>query len=181
MTARVLFPDTSVAVTFAVVDRIGLLATWLGNRGAFCDAVRLEMLDNAERYAIIEVLIAELGEAVELTREEGVEAEAVRRNRFGGSEAEPRKHLGEAHTLTLLRKREEYRVSTWISDDKDAAEFAVRQQIRALDSVGVLIELVGHLELSAGEALKVWQDMFDKDRGVPVPTSEADIRSRAGV
>lgn len=181
MTSRVLFPDTSVAVTFAMVDRIGLLATWLGNRGSFCDAVRLEMLDNAARYATIEVLIAELGEAVELTKEEADEAELVRRNRFGGSEAEPRKHLGEAHTLTLLRKREEYGVSTWISDDQDAVEFAERQRIRALDSVGVLIELVGHRELSAREALKVWQDMFDVGRGVPLPTFEADIRSRAGV
>lgn len=181
MTTRVLFPDTSVAVTFAAVDRVDLLITWLGNRGSFCDAVWREMKNHAASKRSIDSLISQLGEPVELTEDEEENAEMVRRSKFGGSETAPTKHLGEAHTLVLLRRPVFSSSSTWISDDIASRELAEHQRIRVLDSVGVLIDLVGYSELAPEDALTLWEDMYEKQRGVPLPTSLADIRKRAGV
>lgn len=181
MTTRVLFPDTSVAITFDVVDRVDLLITWLSNRGSFCDAVWREMKNHAASQGSIDSLIEELGTPVDLTGDEEGKAEMVRRSKFGGSEAEPTKHLGEAHTLVLLRRPVYSSAATWISDDVDSRELAEHQGVRVLDSVGVLIELVGHSEISPTEALTVWTAMYDKQRGVPLPPTVADIRKRAGV
>lgn len=181
MTTRVLFPDTSVAVTFAVVGRIDLLVTWLGSRGSFCDAVWREMKNHAASQGSIDTLIGELGEPVDLTEDEESHAEMVRRSKFGGSEAAPTQHLGEAHTLVLLRRPVFSSSSTWISDDVESRELAEHQRIRVRDSVGVLIDLVGHSELTPADALTVWAAMYDKQRGVPLPTTVADIRKRAGV
>lgn len=180
MSPRLIFPDTSVGVNFAVIGKISLLVGWLRDRGAMCDAVWLEMVDNTKNLPEIGALVDSLSDAIELTSNEERRAEQVRLNSFGGSAAKPRQHLGEAHTLTLMINRPEYRDSTWLSDDGDSRAYARQQGIQTLSSVDVLGAMTSDGDLTTRQAWGLWLEMFDHPRGgCERPTSEGDFALRA--
>lgn len=182
MSLPALFPDTSVAVNFAAVNRMDILITWLSGRGAFCDAVHRELLDWESALPPIVPLIKTLGDPIELNRAEEERAERVRVSAFGGTSADPRQHLGEAYTLTLLTERAKYQGAAWISDDSSSRELAQYRGIQTYSTAEVLIDLVGHWEIPAAEALKIWQEIYDHPRGGCEELLElAELRRRAGV
>lgn len=176
MSERRIFPDTTVAVTFACVGRVDLLVSWLRSRGAQCEGVEMELKDWGETYLEISVLRTALGDAVELTDDENSHAEKIRISEFGGTAAKPRQHLGEAMTLTLLQ-RAEYSGATWISDDGHSREFAGFKGVKAVDTVRVLTELVADGDLSVEEAWDLWNRMWNHEDGsCRRPTSKRDLQ-----
>lgn len=179
MTKRLIFPDTSVAIDFAIVDRIDLLTGWLRGRGAVCEAVRLEILDNSNSLPSVDDLIAALGDPIELTEEEWGWAEDMRIVRLGGSSAKPREHLGEAHTIALIAsRRDELGDATWIADDCDSREFAGEKGIRVMDFVSVLQEVIVEGEISVDDAWDLWQRCYGHERGgCRRPTNKDDLRT----
>lgn len=177
MIERALFPDTSVAVDFAIVGRLDLLIGWLRGRGRFCDAVHMELVDWSREDPRFEVLINALGSPIELTEAEEDRAEQCRIVRFGGSKKDPLQHLGEAYTITLLsERRDEFAESTWLSDDKDSLGFAAERGIRAMDSIDILEDVVADGELTVDDAWGIWIEMWEHDKGgCRRPTAKSDL------
>lgn len=176
MSERRIFPDTSVAVTFACIGRIDLLVSWLRSRGAQCEDVEKELLSWGRTFPEMSVLHKALGDPVELTGDEDESAKRIRISEFGGTAARPLQHLGEAMTLTLLQ-RAEYSGATWISDDADSREFASFKGIKAVDTVYVLSELVGDGDLRVEDAWSLWNKMWNHENGsCRVPTSTRDLQ-----
>lgn len=176
MSERRIFPDTSVAVTFACVGRVDLLVSWLRNRGAQCEGVATELLSWVRTFPEMSVLHKALGEAVELTKHEDDHAKRIRISEFGGTVVKPRQHLGEAMTLTLLQ-RAEYSGATWISDDGESREFAGFKGIKAVDTVHVLTELVADGDLRVEDAWGLWNKMWNHENGsCREPTSKRDLQ-----
>ncbi|MCL6424359.1 hypothetical protein Bequi_13395 [Brachybacterium sp. JHP9] len=177
------FPDNSVAIDFAIVGKMDLLLEWIRDRGMVCEAVDLEMKDHVGEHQEMRDLIDALGVPIKLSRTESDAAEDIRRNRLGGTEERPRDHLGEAHTLFVLRERSALRGAVWLSDDVDSCELAEFWSIRAMTSVDVLCELMverGHTFHQ--EAFQIWVDMYAHPKGgCTRPTNLADMRRRAGL
>ncbi|MGP5484518.1 hypothetical protein ACTXMZ_16210 [Brachybacterium alimentarium] len=176
MSERRIFPDTSVAVTFACVGRVDLLVSWLRSRGAQCEGVATELLSWGRTFPEISVLHKALGDAVELTEDEDEHAKRIRISEFGGTAAKPLQHLGEAMTLTLLQ-RAEHSGAIWISDDGASREFAGFKSIKAVDTLHILIELVADGDLHVEDAWDLWNEMWNHENGsCRKPTSKRDLQ-----
>ena len=99
------FPDNTVLCSFAAVGRLDLLGTVLGGRGRWTEAVADEARRSAQFLPGLRTLAAGgwLDDPVEISAEADVlQVERIRRAVFGGTEEEPRKHLGEAQTCHVL-------------------------------------------------------------------------------
>lgn len=82
-----------------------------------------------------------LGEPIELTTDAEITlADRVRRAVFGGTHSEPLRHLGEAETLALVQTRREFAGAVWITDDRDAAEYAAARGIPVKNTVTLVRE-----------------------------------------
>ena len=126
------FPDNTVLVNFASVQESSLLVAILDGRGRWTDAVADEARKSRRHHPDLGILIdsGALGEELYVDDPADVRAvEHLRRQVFHGPIDKPTKHLGEATTCFLLRKHEELRESFWVTDDRDAAEYAKRQGI----------------------------------------------------
>lgn len=175
MSARKIFPDTTVAVTFACVERTDLLISWLRNRGAQCEGIEKELRDWERTFDSVAQLREALGTPIELTTDEELKALKVRVSVFGGTSAKPKQHLGEAMTLTLL-ERAEFMQATWVSDDRESREFAEFQGIRSIDTVEILKETIADGDLSLDEGRSLWNEMHQHPKAsCAAPTSKNDL------
>lgn len=172
MTGKV-FPDNTVLCNFASVHRLDLLRDWLRGRGQWTEAVEDEARQSA---AVLRGLVSVfdegwLGEALAPeTHDEDKEILRVRRAVFGGRDDQPTKHLGEAMTVVLIRRRPHLRDSWWVTDDRDAAEYAVVQGITTRDTMHIMGELVAEGAISVRDAFALMQTMRDRDRHMRMPS-----------
>ncbi|MDU1123271.1 MAG: hypothetical protein E6Z13_04295 [Dermabacter sp.] len=175
MTARKIFPDATVAVTFACVGRMDLLISWLRNRGAQCEGIEKELRDWECTFDSVAQLREALGTPIELTTDEELKALKVRVSVFGGTSAKPKQHLGEAMTLTLL-ERVDFAGATWVSDDRESREYASFQGIRSIDTVEILKETIADGDLSLDEGWSLWNEMHQHLKAsCAAPTSKNDL------
>lgn len=108
--AEAIFPDTTVLGSFAAVHRLDLLKEFFGGRGRCVEAVAYEIERSAQHLPDLTDVVtrAWLGEPIEITSERGqLVVERLRRDVFGGTSAEPLKHLGEAQTSYRLQAMDE--------------------------------------------------------------------------
>jgi predicted nucleic acid-binding protein len=153
-----LFPDNTVLCNFGSVRRLDLLRKVLDGCGRWTEAVAEEARRSAAYVRDLAQLPAEgwLGEPIELcTDAEIALADRLRRAVFGGAPTEPLRHLGEAETLALIQTREEFAGAVWITDDRDAGEYATARGIPVKTSVTVMREAVvaGHIHCIEGHRL----------------------------
>ena len=173
------FPDNTVLCNFASVHRIDLLHDWLRGRGRWTEAVEDEARRSSTLLPGLTPLLQEswLGEPLAPeTDEEDTAVLLTRRVVFGGREAEPTKHLGEAMTLVLIETREELRGSWWVTDDREAAEHADRKGITTRDTMHIMGELVSEGTLTAVDGFALMQTMRDRDRHMRMPGSPRDLQ-----
>jgi len=177
--SKFLFPDNSVVVSFAHANELAILRQYLGDSGRVTEAVSHEIAMSARLTPhLAELDQAEwFGEPIEISGPKSIRAvEGLRVAVFGGTKAQPLQHLGESQTLHLLKEHTEYRESYWLTEDRDAYNFAVAQQITTRDIFGLLGDMVGFTELSADRAFEVAQAILDSDRHLlRVPTSPNDF------
>lgn len=83
------------------------------------------------------------------------EVERIRRAVFGGTAARPTEHLGEAQTCALILRRQEFRDAVWITDDRDAGDFARRRGITTRQTYDLIAEaaVAGLVTAAAGHRL----------------------------
>ncbi|MEP7161505.1 MAG: hypothetical protein ABI746_10430 [Dermatophilaceae bacterium] len=173
-----IFPDNTVLCNFAAIGRADLLHAFLGDRGRWAEAVAAEAQKSADYLPDLFSLIkgAWLGEPIELTDPAHIRRiEVIRRDVFGGRSSEPLKHLGEAQTCFLIREVDEWRGSTWISDDRDALDFAMFQQIPTMETIDIVRWLVASYDITGADGMTLLKAMSDADRALRLPKSPGDL------
>ena len=148
------FPDNTVLCNFGSVHRLDLLEKFLDGRGRWTEAVAYEASRSAAYVTDLLELVADgwLDGPIEIDdRREIDEIDAIRRAVFGGTEAEPLKHLGEAQTLYVIRNRVEFSDAIWISDDQEAVAYARVNGIPVKETMHVVAEVVQYGWLSAAD------------------------------
>ena len=143
--AEAIFPDATVLCSFAAVHRLGLLEEFFRGRGRWVEAVAFEVDRSARRLRDLASVVTGgwMGQPIEIVSDRAVAlVEHLRRDVFGGTAADPLKHLGEGPTCYLLKEEPEWRGSWWVSDDRDALEFARRQGLVVRGTIDIARHLV---------------------------------------
>jgi predicted nucleic acid-binding protein len=170
------FPDNTVLCNFAAVARLDVLERTLANQGRWVEAVAHEARRSANVLPALKEVFRDgwLGEPIEIDGEDEVlRVDVIRRAVFGGPGAEPLKHLGEAQTLYLLQNRDEFRGSVWVTDDREAYEYAKRQGLIAKDTVAILCHAIADAIVTNEEAFGLLQAMLSANRVLHDPPSRA--------
>lgn len=154
--AEAVFPDNTVLCNFAAVRRLDLLEGWLRGRGRWTEAVAEEARRSSRFWPGLERVAADgwMGEPIEIEEPDHIERiEHIRRDVFGGRASDPMAHLGEAQTCFLIADVVEWHGSWWVSDDREALEFARRQGLVTRDTFDIVSAIVADGDLSAQAGL----------------------------
>jgi predicted nucleic acid-binding protein len=173
-----LFPDNTVLCNFAAVNRLNLLRMVLDGRGRWTEAIEYEARMSARVLPSLGQLDTDrwLGQPIEIADESDIkQIELIRRAVFGGTDAKPLKHLGEAQTCFVILKWSEFAGSWWISDDREALRYAHRQGITTRETIDLVSLAVVNGHIEAQEAFKAMQQMADQDRHLRLPDSAAEL------
>lgn len=174
MTAS-LFPDNTVLCNFACVHKLDLLERLLDGRGRWVEAVAAECRRSSATYADLASIQASgwLRQPVEISDEIDIlQVEGIRKAVFGGAASRPLDHLGEAQTIHIIRRRADFRGSTWISDDRESLRVARFQGIPVRETQHLVAEAVQYGLLSSAEAgYSMLEQMIAEDQHPALPPS----------
>ena len=173
-----LFPDNTVLCNFAAVDRLDLLKAVLDGRGRWAEAVAYEASRSAAKLPALRRFARSgwLGKAIEVSDESDVrQVEQIRRAVFGGTEARPLQHLGEAQTCYVIKNWAAFAGSWWISDDKEALRYARFQGITTRETIDLVNMAVVNGDVAARGAYDLMLGMADSGRGLRLPNSLEDL------
>lgn len=176
--AAAIFPDNTVLVNFAAIQRLDLLESWLRGRGRWTRAVADEAKKSSGYWpALCELHDAGwLQEPIEIEGDDAAAAvERLRRRVFGGSASEPKKHLGESQTCYLIGSVENWHGSWWVSDDQDSIEFARRCGFIVLETIDVFRHMVADGDLTAGVAFSLMMEIGALRDGLKLPGGASDL------
>lgn len=171
------FPDNTVLCNFAAVDALPLLRLVLDERGRWTDAVAQEADRSSATFPALRSVRKDgwLGEPIEVdNRDEVARIDAIRRAVFGGGD-KPTQHLGEAQTCYIIKHWPGYGGSHWITDDRDAYEYARFQGITTRRTADLMSEAVECAHLSRSAAYELLHKMADSDRCLWLPPSSSDL------
>ncbi|MGH4019281.1 MAG: hypothetical protein ACRDT0_08605 [Pseudonocardiaceae bacterium] len=173
-----LFPDNTVLCNFAAVQRLDLLKSVLCGRGRWTEAVEYEATRSAHYVSTLADLFNDcwLGEAIEISADSDIQAvNGIRRAVFGGTDAKPLKHLGEAQTCFVILNWTEFAGSWWISDDQESLRYARRRGITTRETIDLVKTAIatGHVEV--GDAFALMLQMATRGRRLRLPDSTADL------
>ncbi|GII52913.1 hypothetical protein Pth03_13020 [Planotetraspora thailandica] len=172
------FPDNTVLCNFACVDGLPLLEKTLRVRGRWTEAIAFEAAQSARVYPGLSSVAADgwLGDPIEIDGPgEAERIERLRRAVFGGSPRRPLKHLGEAQTCHVIMNWPEFVGSAWITDDRDASEYARAQGIAAMDTMDLVSEAVAEGFCSTDDGFELLHRMRYEGRHLRVPRHPSDL------
>lgn len=164
-----LFPDNTVLCNFAAVERLDLLKSVLGGRGRWTEAVAYEAHQSARTLPDLTDLGTSgwLDEPIEVSHESDVrKIERIRRVVFGGTDARPLQHLGEAQTCYVILNWVEFEGSWWISDDRESLRYARFQRITTRETIDLMSIAVVNGDISSEEGFDLMNRMADRGRGL---------------
>lgn len=176
--AAAIFPDNTVLVNFAAINRLDLLESWLRGRGRWTRAVADEARISCGYWPALSGLhdAGWLEEPIEIEGDEAVAAvERLRRQVFGGSASEPKKHLGESQTCYLIGSIDQWHGSWWISDDRDSIDFARHRGFVTLETIDIFRHVVTDGDLTIIQAYDLMVEMGDLRDGLRMPKTPTDL------
>lgn len=176
--AEFLFPDNTVLCNFAAVDRLDLLKAALNERGRWTEAVAYEATRSEAILPTLAGLRTDpyLGDPIEIIDEADIQrVERIRRAVFGGTDAEPLRHLGEAQTCYVILNVKEFADSWWISDDAEALRYARFQGITTRETIDIIREAVVNGDISASSGFSLMREMADRGRHLTLPKAAVDL------
>lgn len=171
------FPDNTVLCNFAAVGRLDLLEGWLRGRGRWCEAVAHEARQSSGVWPTLASLFSEgwLGEPIEVDDQAAGAIERLRRVALGGDPARPTQHLGEAQTCWVIREVGEFAGAWWVSDDRDALDYARVKGIQTYRTVDAMRAIVADGDLTPDRAHRLMLDMTAAGRAIWVPASAREL------
>jgi hypothetical protein len=173
-----LFPDNTVLCNFATVDRLDLLKSALNGRGRWTEAVAYEASRSASFLPVLSDLAGcdWLDEPVEIVEDADIQAiERIRRAVFGGTDAMPLQHLGEAQTCHVILHWASFAGSWWISDDREALRYARFQGITTRETIDLMNIAVVNGEVAARDGFDLMMKMAESGRHLRMPASPGDL------
>ena len=174
-----LFPDNTVLCNFAAVERLDLLKSVLGAKGRWTEAVAYEASRSANHLPDLGCLAADgwLDDPIEISDASDVrKIEQIRRAVFGGTDAMPLQHLGEAQTCHVILHWTEFAGSWWISDDREALRYARFQGITTRETIDLMSVAVVNGEIADRDAFDLMNKMVKCGRHLRLPSLAADLR-----
>jgi predicted nucleic acid-binding protein len=126
-----MFPDNTVLINFAIINRMDLLERLAHGNGRWCATVATECAESARRPGLA-ALDGAGGIFGEPLFPEDAEHQDIRvlRDQLAGPGDPPTQHLGEAETIAIIVRR---RLSCFfVSDDHGAARLATQHSIQAV-------------------------------------------------
>jgi hypothetical protein len=173
-----LFPDNTVLCNFAAVERLDLLKSVLCGRGRWTEAVEFEASRSAHYVPALTGLFNDgwLREPIEISSDldsQGIEL--IRRAVFGGTDANPLKHLGEAQTCFVISNWPEFAGSWWISDDRESLRYARGRGITTRETIDLVKAAVAAGHIEAEDAFTLMRQMVANGRHLRLPGSVADL------
>jgi predicted nucleic acid-binding protein len=128
-----MFPDNTVLINFAIINRMDLLERLANGNGQWCATVATECAESAKRAEM-----TALGDAGDIFGEplfpDEAELQDVRvlRDQLAGPGDLPSQHLGEAETLAIIVRRQ--LPCFFATDDGGAARLAATNGIPVADT-----------------------------------------------
>ena len=159
--AALLFPDNTVLVNFALLDRLSLLDELVRGKAAWTATVANECDASAQRPGLADLArCAEIfGEPWRLTSpSEIVDAQSIRARMASPGESQSA-HLGEAEALVIISGRSPR--SAFVTDDLGARVVAQSMGVATYSTCHLLKLAVRGRRLSAQDA---WQDVLSLRR-----------------
>ncbi|MEV0590865.1 hypothetical protein [Nonomuraea cavernae] len=172
------FPDNTVLCNFAAVSELPLLEKILRGRGRWVEAIAYEAERSSRVYPELSSIARDqwLGEPIEVDDPKAIrEIDAIRRAAFGGTLREPLKHLGEAQTCYVMLNWPQFARSYWITDDRDAAEYARARGITTRDTAEIVSEGVQDGCCARDEGFKLLHQMREAGRHVRLPVHPSHL------
>lgn len=131
--AVLLFPDNTVLINFALINRMDLLSRLANGNGCWCATVAAECAESAKLPEL-----AALAGAAEIFGDPLFPDEAehqdirILRDQLAGPGDPPRKHLGEAETIAIVVRRQLR--CFLVTDDTEAARLASKNGVRVVST-----------------------------------------------
>jgi predicted nucleic acid-binding protein len=161
-----MFPDNTVLINFAIINRMDLLQKLANGNGQWCATVASEC-DESARYPGLAALTAAediFGEPLFPNPAEHQDVQ-VFRSQLARPGDPPTKHLGEAETVAIIARR---RLSCFFAtDDRNAARLATRNGITVTTSWRLLQLADRKTWIDAGTLWGYVQTLRANDRGTP--------------
>jgi predicted nucleic acid-binding protein len=132
-----MFPDNTVLINFAMINRMELLARLANGNGRWCATVATECAASARltELAALDGARAIFGDPLFPDDAEHQDVRLLRDDLAGPGEHST-KHLGEAETLAIIVRRQLR--CFFVTDDRDAARLAAKKGVQAVDTWGLL-------------------------------------------
>lgn len=165
MTA-LLFPDNTVLINFAIVNKMDLLQRLANGSGRWCATVAMECAESA-----LEPGLAALNGAVDIFGEplfpDAAEHQDIRilRDQLASPGDRSTQHLGEAETIAIIARRQ--LSCFFVTDDRAAARLAARNGIQVVGTWH-LLKIARRAELIDADTL--WGYVLtleEHERGAP--------------
>ncbi len=171
-----LFPDTSVLCNFASVDQLGVLRTFLADKGRVVEAVSREIVQSRKFVPNLRQINLQEWFGDEIRIDDPMDVRAVEQTRvarFGGRKDEPTKHLGESQTLYVIGRFAGFTDSVWLTEDRSAYDLAQKRGIITKHTCEVLQALVAYGEMTSVDAYETAIGILDRDRSLLVQPPSA--------
>jgi predicted nucleic acid-binding protein len=161
-----MFPDNTVLINFAVINRMDLLSRLANGNGRWCAAVKTECAKSARRpeLAALDGAREIFGEPLFPDAAEHLDVRLLR-DELAGPGDDLSKHLGEAETLAIIVRRQLR--CFFVTDDHDATRLASQKGVQVVSTW--LLLRVAHRQgwLDADTLWGYVQTLQGKDRGAP--------------
>ncbi|SRR6266496_69494 len=117
------FPDNTVLINFATINRMDLLQAVLNGKGAWCATVADECRRSSQHDGLEDMTLASdiFGTPMYPEGAEHVDIRVLRDQMARPGDG-PRQHLGEAETIVIISRRQ--LTAYFVTDDREAARVA---------------------------------------------------------
>ena len=126
-----MFPDNTVLINFAIINRMDLLERLANGNGRWCATVATECAESAKRPGLT-ALNESGGIFGDPLFPDGAEHQDIRvlRDQLASPGDRPTQHLGEAETIAIIIRRQ--LSCFFVSDDRGAARLAAQNGIQVV-------------------------------------------------
>ena len=161
-----LFPDNTVLINFAIIDRMDLLRKLVNGHGHWCATVATECHESWRRTELAALAEAAsiFGTPLSPDRTENLDAHLLRDELAIPVDA-AHKHLGESETIAIMLRR---RLNGFfVTDDREAQRLAARNGITAI-TTWRLLQAAARTEMVEADTLWTYvQILREAKRGTP--------------
>jgi predicted nucleic acid-binding protein len=134
-----MFPDNTVLINFAIINRMDLLERLTNGNGRWCITVAKECAASARRPELAALDDARniFGDPLFPDAVENLDVRVLRDELAGPGDA-PTAHLGEAETLAIIVRRRLASSSFFVTDDREAARVASQKRVATVGTWALL-------------------------------------------